>query len=697
MTKRDRLIVTAMILVLLAVCALFIELFCLREDFGSHQETRQRLTPELLGGMDSTSKAGSGTPADIPARRFEEGSGEVETTHPFGTVKISTVWADGVSPAVGITVKGRGDSWSQERRSDEHGEMLMTEIPEGNASFDLDRGPTFHLIVEAGKVHYLPITIPPGTEVAGRVLSPAGVPVAGAVVWLSSYGNARSGSVVARTSPEGRWSIRSVGDARTVSAFADGYGPTPLVGISPTSGTLSDLILVLRPTQGLLRGFVVSDRDEPMKGVEVHIEHLEDLPVELQDGGSLHGAPPLVLTTDADGRFQSSAIGGGRMRCWTRIPGWANSEAFVTVEKGLVGEAFLRVGRGGKLEGIIQTLDGNPAPRADIVVECGEQRHFEFRLTCDSLGRYETSALPSGKALVRARAPGMKAAEGWVVIREGETSRWDAKLVVDRLVEGRVVDESGNPMPHWIVEVARPKLDKSFRGIKTSRTDEEGRFSIGCGNEEVVDLWVYPPRAAPPWAISGRSEVRPPLSEIQITVAISDIPSSSLSGSIAQARARERDWLALVAGVGRPDFLSITIDKATGEFASGPLPPGDYRLLFVGQELGGCEFANLRIEASDRKLLGACGLPAEGLLQIELDPAVDLSAMPASLRLAASLGVSFFGGFWQISCSEHRKEVGVLPGEYDLSMSDHRWKQGHHRVQVRSGEVTRVIFTRRKG
>lgn len=387
--------------------------------------------------------------------------------------------------------------------------------------------------------------------------------VAGLGVWLATGSRTPvdSGATVNRKPASVESSARdgvsspSESNPRRDDDTATRVSPAPNIPVAADSDPRG-AAAATRPSEGigLVTGRVI-DRDfEPIEGVEVYSQPTKRW---RKPERWVHGKPH--VRTDAAGEY--------RMRLRERDfdlffvhPDYA--DASISRVRPRPDEPYLVedivLGPGGSLAGRVVDAAGNPLTGV-LVSEspAGGITRFEDRATTNSDGHWRMEAVDPGLRLLRWTHEGYATEVRRAQVVEGETQQTRVELEPERIISGRVVDESGQPIPEAYVNVgpsmetaqleAAEELGSVAAGLRltmlyvdsSARTDEDGRFSIDGLSGSVVwkadalaegytrEESVVPPSGivdftlAPAFAIRGRvidAETRQPVARFSVDV-----------------------------------------------------------------------------------------------------------------------------------------------------------------------------------
>lgn len=377
--------------------------------------------------------------------------------------------------------------------------------------------------------------------VRGRVLDPAGAPVAGAIVRTIASSRDDYPPIVATTGPDGRFALPdsarfastndNVGDPLVIASAA-GFGP----GWAAHDPKQPEATVRLVPPGPALEGRLVDGGGRPVVGATVEVVELRfpsdkagqegtldrllarpaDDPFSLSHFGRTirFGGP--AATTDADGRFALPGFGAERVAALVaRSPTTATTRIFVATRAALAGPVArhdagilypvqpprfeLALPPGRAIIGTITAADtGRPLAGWRVVgahAPAPESRYDEDATTTDAAGRYTLTGLgldaagwvlfepPAGQPYLAAgfHPPAAAPEDGPAVPR-----RLDLAARRGIVVRGRVTGKStGKPLLGELVAGSmrtNPQL-KDFPGHADSRltrvfTDDEGLYEV---------------------------------------------------------------------------------------------------------------------------------------------------------------------------------------------------------------------------
>ena len=101
-----------------------------------------------------------------------------------------------------------------------------------------------------------------------------GSPVADARIWLSYAGHLNWGNEVARTAPDGTFSVRSITTDSYIGARAAGHAASNLRQLKAEAGSTARVKIVLGGRGGKITGMVRDARGNPIENAKVMIKEI---------------------------------------------------------------------------------------------------------------------------------------------------------------------------------------------------------------------------------------------------------------------------------------------------------------------------------------------------------------------------------------------------------------------------------------
>jgi RNA polymerase sigma-70 factor (ECF subfamily) len=321
------------------------------------------------------------------------------------------------------------------------------------------------------------------------------------------------------------------------------------------------------------------------------------------DGSVRIEAAPIRVSTDAHGRFTSDGVPDGTVTLTVEAPGFAPWSARVTAQTAALDDILVHLTRGVTLAGTVRTRDGRAAAGAIVTARSPLSRSPVTALSGED-GEYILEHVPPGQVVLSASARGFgEPTSATFLSQEGESARWDAVIDPEQVIEGTVIGPDGRPMKIWLVKAVPeeatatpPATDtRETRSLALERslareifndpvpdllqcwTDDHGHFRVPCRGGVPHKLELRPRQG---WSVSVRAMltgVRPGTRDVVLHYTPT---GASLRGRVVlpdSAAALPCDMIAIRTQDGSAAHFAA--DATTGEFEFGPLPAGEYELV----------------------------------------------------------------------------------------------------------------------
>jgi protocatechuate 3,4-dioxygenase beta subunit len=582
------------------------------------------IVPVLL--VLAAAVAGGQQPATLTGQAVSAVDGQ-----PLANVRISAENTDPVTPPV---------------LSDAFGRFTLPVAPASRYRIAASKTGFARVEVSLTDLAPLALRLQPGAAIAGRVVDDLGEPVIGAQVRAAAADG--GASVTTQTDDRGEYRLPvQPGQPLVVSVMTNGL--TPDVQVSGR-GTIS-----VRPAFATTYYPSAETRE---LATRLTLEPGEDrAPIDF------------MVPTSRSGNQPSSAFGS----LPTSIGGSGNLRAVVL----------------GTVEGRVLDASGRGLPNAQVVVVSERAGNRRQLARTDGAGNFTFRNVPDGPLSVRASKPGYALNERRLTAFATDERREsiDFDLTRHAALNGRVIDELGEPIQDARVQLLRVRFEAGRRrlvqaGTDAPRTNDRGEFrvwgldpgtyvlSVQVGEVGSIDLPGYARTYAP-----GTTDVA---NALPVTLAVGqdllghDItlvraPTFRVSGRVLDSAGQPATGGALQlwpvprpgAAIGVP--AGARLDERNGQFEFTGVAPGTYVIqAYRGRRNSTTEgeFGALRVSVADADLGGlvvqkSSGSTIAGSVVVEsIDPArrparagielspipVDFEASPVSNWATAGIG-----------------------------------------------------------
>lgn len=660
---------------------------------------------DLPAGEDAARRAGLEDVRTSTAREVADARRDEPAEPALCSLRVRVHWEGGGAAAgVGVEQHSVEDpaprDVHQRARTDVRGEVSFDAIPPGEMRVSTDRGTRAEVSVAAGESGEIALELPREARVRGRVVDPAGVPVAGATIWGATTG--AEGWPLAETAPGGSFEVTGLSADTLLGARAAGHLPSLLFAVAErpvAADGVREMVLEVGAAGGRVRGVVLDPAGEPVAGARVKVGHRGGHIVLLPDGRRGTKEKPVLVETDGRGRFvYPGDLPAGPQEAHVQARGFPTWSGTVDVADGRTAELEVRLVEPARIVGRLTTAEGEPVEGWRVVAAAetgGGWYHGAFpvpRAVTDAGGRFVLDWVEPGPQEIHSSKwdlPRLGRAQATVLCRSGEEVECELRLDVGDTITGRVVDSSGRPLVGWRVngDPARQGLVYPRRDV----TDATGAFLLANLGSSRFTLNVHAPAELGPSPRATVHAVEPGTAGVEIVVENTAVPSAHVRGRFLDATGgAPPDAKLLIQADGAPISLFVDFDSATGEFEYGPLLPGGFRLRAIrgGRTLAESEVFELAEGA--RHDVGVLSIATPGAVEVLVEGLTGAELADLSPTLDR------FG---------HGTEHLVLDGDRHRSGDLHpgtwiaRWTVGPRasrvhlpdlEIEVRPGETTRV-------
>lgn len=267
-----------------------------------------------------------------------------------------------------------------------------------------------------------------------------------------------------------------------------------------------------------------------------------------------------------------------------------------------------------QLKGVVQGANGKPAVGVPVAW-VGETGSVKKATTTDSFGHYRLAPLPGGNLQMIVGGGALGIAESLVRVSPVDTTHWNTTLSFKQAVMGRVLDEKGEPLARWPVEIVRDAAGWAALAV----TNRDGEFAA-YGVPGAAQCLAWP---------RGANHSFPVLYGDEALVDASVLTMKLDSQRPTRGRLRVSAVLPVGFDEAKVDARVVQVDTgrvaqmtATGfgtEFVAEPLAPGAYRVQLGAAGLGWSERV-IVVDGRGLWNLGVVHLGAPGRVRLRALP-----------------------------------------------------------------------------
>ena len=660
-----------------------------------------------------------------------------------GSLRIAAKWSDG-SPATGVGILFTRRPLPHAERhpmspvveeewivTDTAGHAQLADRWPGKFTVEADRGNRLTAEVEADQEATVDFVLEGGTDVTGTVVDPLGQPVVDAEVSVVNWHlDWRSSRPVTRTGPGGHFTVRTVGQKRSLAASADGYGPSALFALSSVTdpgqpaAPSAHVVLTLTADGATARGVVLDPSGAPVSGAVVTA--VTETMAGLHSSG--FGSPSRWLTrsdrTGNDGRFELAGLPVGEYPIAVSHPLWPLWHGQIALAAGQDKQLEVRFSEPAWVFGVVRLPDGTPARTGDVVV-LADATPNDFplmgpwdqaapfrrpRVVCQADGSFEIGPLTPGEVHLHA-SQGTTAMtrddesstdyqgtlQASLQVAPGERLEWNPQLSLGASLRGRVVFSDGTPIEDAFVTAFRSDDDQF-----SASTDEHGAFLIPGLAAVPYTLSFEPSGDAPVnTGVAVLYGVMPSGDEHVLTADY--VPAAPVAPCLVKVRVLDTRDEATHAGSAAPEPRLYNADMGSLHsmhadehgIYEGIVSPGHYRLVLVKENR--TLQVSVELEALTGEELDLGTIHAQDLGTVALT-----IQRPAGCDGEVRVQIKGDGFYWPeaVTLDAGRTEVSlqdVVTGPVRLEVSGAGFASEHLEIDVLSGEVTAIDVTLRQG
>ncbi len=426
------------------------------------------------------------------------------------------------------------------------------------------------------------LTLRRGATLAGRVVSDAGRPIAGALVRVlpAEYAAADLFARETRSDATGRF--------RVVGLKAGRVRATASTPVSSSSPQFSEL-----PSTGTRSVTLTLDGDQEIAGVVrdragAPVADAQVIALPHREGSASTGLPARAAAqavSDSAGRFRFTQLAHGRYGLRAGTAGSADTGDIlnhpeVVVDSGTT-DARVVLDAGRRARGRVAMRDGSPTPR--FTVSLGSAAATSF---AGGDGSFELRDVVPGRHLLAVAGDGVQKRAGIEVDVPDADDAELGTIVVDRarMLTGRVVTQDGSPVEGAAVHVGSMILaGGGFDGASGASADEMLGGSVTLSGAD-GSFTAYAREGGPCYVFADRADVGrsstvavpESLGDAQTTLTLA--PTGAVEGTVTHAGAPVPGQLVVAVPIDSPRTRFAVRTALDGTYRFDALAAGAYNL-----------------------------------------------------------------------------------------------------------------------
>lgn len=503
-----------------------------------------------------------------------------------------------------------------------------------------------------------------GYRVRGRAIHEDGRPAAHATLWLSAEDDWRRGAPCGSCDAGGRFELALRG-RRYLGIRLPGHTASYLHLCDGDS--TRELELRLRGAGGVVRGRVFGSTGAPLAGARVAIGPRGGWRVSTSNPGLRLHPPRAVAQTAADGRFELDGLEPGTTDIVATARRHGPWRGTVAVRLRPAGDLILRLRPGAVIRGVVRDADNRPAAGVAVAVVGSDDAPTGAVTGAD--GHYELRDLPAGELQLLASSESGRAACTRRLVA-GEQATWSPVLASPPVLTGAVRAGDGRPLSGLRVHAD----DGRF-----ATTGRDGRFALPVASAASLAVTVRRGHTL----LAHRTGLRPGAAPVTLTLSDGELPTARIAGRVVTADGTPVFGLIIVRNHRFELAWSEATDPATGAFAIGPTPPGDYTLIVEAEGHGRAPVRVLGLQSGETRALSPLVMPRAGRVEVVLRSR-DVEPREV-IQFARTDGIVVAHAMTEGA----RVTAELLPGDYVASVWSGACAGSAVPVTVRSGETVR--------
>ncbi|HZN41953.1 MAG TPA: sigma-70 family RNA polymerase sigma factor [Planctomycetota bacterium] len=421
---------------------------------------------------------------------------------------------------------------------------------------------------KTGAAKTIEVRVARGFAVQGRVVDPDGAPVPFADLVVSQGGVDPAFAFPAgRADAQGRFRVDGMGTMRMLGAQHPQFGSTDFELMKEDSGQHELVLTMPRKGVAAVAGRVVDGNGKPLARAFVHLQQTGT--VKIQAGARcVMPPPPIMTTTEADGRFSAATLRPGKRRLYVYVDGLAPHFSTFELAEGERREVDVQLLPGATLVCTVRDAQGQPIDGATVSL-AGLSFPQQAWQTSHGGKPLRFTGMPPGPRKVVVNQQKFAAFEREVVFPATGELVLDVELRTGHTVKGRVLDHQGKPLAKWWVDLGY--------GRRRVTTDDEGRFTLPDAAETGNSVYVRPTMGFVPFRLRVEG-VAADEGERTFVVTADCAPSARVRGRCLAIDGTPLGGVALGLWQEHMQVEGNRVTAADGSFEIGPLPPGAYRI-----------------------------------------------------------------------------------------------------------------------
>ncbi len=528
-------------------------------------------------------------------------------------------------------------------------------------------------------------------RVEGRVVDPAGNPVADAAIHAGTW---PSSHVIATSGSDGRFSFEAATSGMGLTARAPGRQPSFKMNVRAVDATPVDIVLVVGGPAGRVVGRVLDHRQQPVAGVVVVVGSRSQAAFAMtSDGQQARRADAATARTDELGEFVVDGLPGGTTAIEVRQAERSRWVGSAMVRVGAATRVDIELAAPASLRGVLHDASGQAAKGAVVTLHLPDGAQ---EIRTDIEGVFLVADLSPGWLSVEVRSGGA-GARASLFLPAGRETTWDGVLTSQPGVVGRVLEADGSAATGCTVTLTPPEFAPSA-GARTT-TGGNGEFAFPNVRDYEFTIAVHRGTSALPLSIV--TDIRPGQGDVAIQFPADDALCPGIRGVVHDAAGAPLPGATVLVSTRHP--ATTAADRQTdaaGQFDTGPLPPGTYRVEITHGTHGLLPVGETFAREGHAIDLGLLTYPTAGALAVQFEGNVQFKGnvqfegidVPAGTSFAIAIdGPRSNGRVVARGDATGEKTIALLPGRYALRISG-AVMGDVHRFVVSAGSTEELVI-----